>query len=291
MIEFFGYLVGLIVGIILGLLGGGGSLLAIPMFWVFDQPYDLGSAYITILVGATALFGLMPRIRQKEVDWSTVVALGIPVSIGMLLVRLWLIDIVPDIRIGSIEISKKDFVLLIVAGLLLLSFASMIGLIGKNFKTKTNWRAESPASYYLTLTICGLLIGIGPGFSGAGGGVLIVPLLVVFFGIEMKTVVGTTLAIVSMKSFVGFFGGDLIKQGAEIDVTFLLLMLAIMVVGVLLGSAISRRIEADKLKRGFGWFLLGLAIFIIFNAFLGDKKEAPNSADEKRAVSMAISNP
>ncbi|MDG1872811.1 MAG: TSUP family transporter [Mariniblastus sp.] len=263
MIDFLGYLVGLIVGVVLGLLGGGGSLLAVPMLLIFDKSAVTGSAYVTILVGVSALFALMPRIRMKLVDWPTVLALGIPVSISTLLTRVWLIHAIPDM-IPVIGISKKSFVLLVIAVLLLLSWATMVGLIGKNIKSKANLKYENPLAYYLTLTFCGLLMGVGPALAGAGGGVLIVPLLVIFFGLPIKTVVGTTLAIVVCKSFFGFCG-DLIKLGLVLEYQFLFGFGAVMILGVLIGTVISNKVDGEKLKTLFGWFLLCMAIFITAN--------------------------
>jgi uncharacterized membrane protein YfcA len=260
-----GYLIGLLVGIIMGLLGGGGSLLLPALMYFLHFELNFATAYTTILVGITALFGAMPRIRQKLIDGPTFLALGIPVSVGMLIVRVWLYEAIPDtlFSLGPLIVTKTMFVLTLFSSLLLLSFASLIGLIGKNFKPKENLRQERPVTYYATLTVCGLLIGILPGFTGAGGGVLIVPLLVILIGLPMQTVVGTSLSIVAMKSFVGFFGGDAIRLGAEVDYRFLAMYSVLMIVGVLIGSQMSRKVDGEKLKKIFAWFLLALAIYII----------------------------
>lgn len=278
MINFIGYFVGLIVGVILGLLGSGGSLLVVPFLFIFNIPLNVATAYITILVGMTALASLIPRIKEKLVDWPTVAALGIPVSVGMLLVRLWLNPWMPDklFAIGEMVITKRTFVLMIIATLLLLSFATMIGLIGKNIKSKKDLKRDNPKAYYLMLTFWGLLIGILPGFAGAGGGVLLVPLLVILFGIEMKTVVGTTLAIVAIKSFIGFVGGDMIQGGSKLDYMFLVGFAVVMFIGALIGTAISKRVDGKKLKTGFAWFLLALAIYILCNEFLLEPHSAVN---------------
>jgi uncharacterized membrane protein YfcA len=271
--TFLGYLVGLIVGIVLGMLGGGGSLLAVAMLYLLNKDENRGTAYITLLVGVTSLFGALPRIRPKLIDWPTVLALGIPVTSGMLLVRLWLFDQVPnEFSLGSLVVSKRMFVLLIVAGLMLLSAATMLGWIGKNIKSRADLKTENPFIYYLSLIVCGFAIGIFPGFSGAGGGVLIVPLLVIFFGLEMKTVVGTSLAIITMKSFVGFFCGDLFRlKGVEIEYGFLLGFAVVMVTGVMIGTRLSQKIHAERLKSMFAWFLFGLAIFIFAYEFYNAK--------------------
>ncbi|MFT7633934.1 MAG: putative membrane protein YfcA [Mariniblastus sp.] len=261
-----GYLVGLIVGLIMGMLGGGGSLLLPAMLYLLHFDLKFATAYTTILVGVTALAGTLTRFQKKDlIDKPTVLALGIPVSLGMLLVRLWLFDVVPDqlFSIGSLVVTKKMFVLTLFAGLLFLSFATLMGWIGKNVKSNAGLRDENPVVYYSTLIVSGLLIGILPGFSGAGGGVLIVPLLVILFGLPMQTVVGTSLAIVAMKSFVGFCGGDAVRLGSQIDYGFLLRFSVLMMIGVVIGSKFSSKIDPHILRIVFAWFIFGLGVFMI----------------------------
>lgn len=272
--ELIGYLVGLLVGVIMGLLGGGGSLLLPVMLFKFHPATQIATAHTTILVGITALFGLIPRWRKKLVDWPSVLALGIPVSLGMLFARFWLIQIIPDTLtyIGSIPITKRMVVLFPFVIVLLLSYATMVGFVGKNFRPRENMRNDSPVFYYSLLVVLGFLIGAVPGIAGAGGGVLIVPLLVIMFGLPIKTVVGTSLAIVTMKSFVGFTG-DIYNLGPAIKYDFLATFSILMIVGALIGSQLSNKVDADKLKKMFAWFILSLAVFItakeIFTAVIG----------------------
>lgn len=276
MIEtILGYLVGMIVGILLGMLGGGGSLLLPAMLYLLHLDLRFATAYTTILVGLTAVFGVLPRLRRNLIDWPTVIALGIPVSVGMLLVRLWLFDAIPErlFAIGSFAVTKKMFVLTIFVCLLFLSSATMSDFFKKNLRPNKRLRTERPVAYYILMIVSGLLIGIIPGFTGAGGGVLIVPLLVILFGLPMQTVVGTSLSVIAMKSFVGFFGGDAIRLGRDIDYGFLLGFSILMIVGVIIGSKWSRRIDAEKLKQIFAWFLLTLAIFIVVHEMFFSPKE------------------
>lgn len=266
-----GYLVGMVVGIVLGMLGGGGSLLLPAMLYLLHLDLKFATAYTTILVGLTSLFGVLPRIRRNVIDVPTVIALGIPVTIGMLLVRLWLFDAIPTelFTLGQWVVTKKMLVLGIFVGLLLLSFASMIGLFDKKLVPRSELRETNPVKYYVLMIGFGLSIGILPGFTGAGGGVLIVPLLVVFFGLPMKTVVGTSLTIIMLKSFVGFFGGDAVRLGREIDYPFLMRFAVLMIVGVMIGTLWARRINAERLRKIFAWFLLALALFIVmYEGFL-----------------------
>ncbi|MDE0935188.1 MAG: sulfite exporter TauE/SafE family protein [Mariniblastus sp.] len=266
MIEtILGYLMGLVVGIVMGMFGGGGSLLLPAMLYLLHYDLKFATAYTTILVGITALVGVVPRIQKKIIDFPTVIALGIPVATGNLIVRLWLFDAVPEelFTIGSLVVSKKIFVLTIFAGLIFLSSATMLGLIGKPVNQNMDSKAKKSIAYYISLFVCGLLIGVIPGFTGAGGGVLIVPLLVIFFGLPMRTVIGTSLSIVAFKSFVGFFGGDMIRLGSEMDYQFLVQFSILMITGVVIGSWWSQRFDGERLKRIFAWFLMALATFIV----------------------------
>lgn len=258
------FLLTVAVGGILGLIGGGGLLLFPINHFVLGQPIQIASAHAACLVAVAGLIGVIPRIRQGDIDWPTVFALGIPVSAGMLLVRLWLINIIPPVLFsqGGFEVTRQQVILVPFSALLFLSFASMRGLVGKNIEPKSEMRAENPARYYFLLIVLGLLIGIVPGFAGAGGGVLIVPTLVVLFGLPMKTVVGTSLAIVTVKSLVGFVGGDIPSISSQIDFRLLGYFSIAMIIGSLIGSRLANRLDGEKLKHYFAWLVLGLAIYI-----------------------------
>ena len=203
--------------------------------------------------------------------------LGIPILIGTLLVRGWLTHLIPDFEVdsagnetniplvlfqfGGLKVNKQMLVLVVFATVLLVSFASMMGWIGQNLKPRPNFRTESPTAYYVLLTSAGFFIGVLSAFIGAGGGVMIVPLLVVVIGSPMRTVVGTTLAIMAGKSTLGF-SGDIFRIGDKIEWGFLAGFAAVMILGVLIGTSVSRRISVKKLRRGFAWLVLAMAIFI-----------------------------
>lgn len=263
------YLIGVFIGLALGMTGGGGSLLLPTFIYLCGFTVQLATGYTLILTGATAAIGVVPRIRKKEVDYATAITLAIPVLIGTLLVRVWLLKMVPEIlfEVGGYQLGKRTFVMMIFASIVLLSWATMIGLIGGNLKSNPNLRSEQPSRYFVILSICGLAIGILTAFIGAGGGVILVPLMVIVMGLEMRTVVGTTLLIVAIKSTIGF-AGDLLTQGAAIDFVFLAQFLTAMGIGVLLGSAVANRISPNALKIGFAWFLLFIALFVIIKESL-----------------------
>ena len=107
----------------------------------------------------------------------------------------------------------------------------------------------------------GVLIGCVAGFVGAGGGFLIIPALIFFAKMPMKVAVGTSLFIVATQSLIGFIGD--IRPDQTIDWKFLLLFSGCSIVGIFIGSYLSKVIAAEKLKKGFGWLVLAMAIYII----------------------------
>lgn len=273
-----GYLIGFLVGVVMGLIGGGGSLLLPTLVYLLEKESTLATAYTLVLVGVTALVGVLPRIRDGLIDFPTAITLGVPILIGTLIVRAWLTHLIPDFQfdaagnetelpfvlfqLGGYDVTKRMLILVVFAIVLLFSFASMIGWIGNNMEPRPEYKTENPRGYYTTLIGAGLFIGILSAFIGAGGGVMIVPLLVIVMGLPMKTVVGTSLAIMAGKSTIGFIG-DVYKIGDKIEWSFLTGFAGIMIAGIIVGSYCSRFVSGQKLKIGFAWFILALSIFIL----------------------------
>ena len=280
-VEIIGYLIGFFIGVVMGLIGGGGALLLPTLIYLFGTESTLATAYTLVLVGVTALIGVLPRIKSKKVDFPTAITLGIPILLGTLLVRGWLTHQIADFELDAngepvpyvlfkllgFEFTKRKLILLVFATVVVASFASMIGLIGRNMKARPNLRQESPRFYYSMLIGAGLLIGVLSAFIGAGGGVMIVPLLVIVMGLPMKTVVGTSLAIMAGKSILGF-GGDVLMIGEKIQWSFLGVFAFVMIAGILLGTYCSKFVPNAKLKTGFAWFILAMAIFIFFKELM-----------------------
>ena len=276
----FGYSIGFFIGVVMGLIGGGGSLLLPTFVYLFAKDSTLATVYTLVLVGVTALIGVLPRIKRNKVDFPTAITLGIPILLGTLLVRGWLTHEIPDFVVGAngqdteipyvlfkligFEVTKRKLLLLVFAAVLLASFASMIGLIGRDMKAQPNLREENPKFYYSMLIGAGLFIGVLSAFIGAGGGVMIVPLLVIVMGLPMKTVVGTSLAIMAGKSILGFLG-DVWKIGDRIEWDFLAGFAVVMIVGIMAGTYLTKYVPSEKLKTAFAWFILAMAIFIFWN--------------------------
>ncbi|WNJ19334.1 sulfite exporter TauE/SafE family protein [Pontibacter sp. G13] len=263
-VDIFGFGLAMMVGIVMGLLGSGGSLVVPLMVYVFEKDIKIATAYALFMVGVTALSGVVSKIRRQEVDFSTAAIFAIPVIVGTLIARMVLITSIPEIwfTIDGVTVGRQAGIFFLYAIMLLLSFASMMGFIGKNYTPNPHFRTEQPFRFYLTIGIVGLFIGILSGLVGAGGGVLAVPVLVIMMGLEMKMAVGTSLAIMAIKSLLGFLG-DVFISGSAIEWNFLLIITGMMVVGIFFGSGISNHISGVRLRKSFAWFILFMVVYIL----------------------------
>lgn len=258
--EILGYGLAVIVGISLGLIGSGGSILTVPILvYVMGVNPVLATAYSLFIVGSTALVGGVQSAIQKRVDFKTVLIFGIPSIAAVYATRMWLIPFIPKelFSIGSFVVTKPIALMLLFAVVMILASVSMIRP-GKKADPDEN----APMSYnYPMILLEGVVVGILTGLVGAGGGFLIIPALVLLARMPMKLAVGTSLFIIAAKSLIGFIG-DL--QGNEvIDWTLLGIFTAFAVAGIFIGILLSKKIPGQKLKKGFGWFVLVMGIYII----------------------------
>jgi uncharacterized protein len=263
MTLFFGYICALIMGITLGLIGGGGSILTVPiLIYLFQIDTVLATGYSLFIVGLTSLVGSFSHIRQKNVDFTTAFVFGVPSIISVFVTRYYLMPMIPKeiMTIGQFILTKDIFLLIIFALLMIVASYSMIRIC-KNCPEEED-ETPQPIEYnYVKILLEGLVVGIVTGLVGAGGGFLIIPALVLFAKLPMKKAVGTSLVIIAMKSLIGFLG-DLNKTEA-VDWHFLGVFSMVAIVGILLGSYFSRFISNKKLKPAFGYFVLIMGFYIL----------------------------
>ena len=258
--ELFGYVAAVFIGLILGLIGGGGSILTVPVLvYVFHINPTLGTGYSLFIVGSTSLIGVFSKMKQKEVDVKTALVFGLPSMIAVFLTRKWILPTIPDLIYSSEHlILTKSNAMLVLFSILML-FAAFKMLIGQTTAQEQEQRAFQWNSYPLMLQ--GLIVGLLTGFVGVGGGFLIVPALVMFSKLPMKLAIGTSLLIISVNSLVGFTG-DVWSQGGKMDWSFLSLITLLSILGILIGGQLSKRMETKILRKGFAWFVLLMSIFI-----------------------------
>lgn len=262
MMEIIGYIGAIVMGLTLGLIGGGGSILTVPILvYLFSVDAVLATAYSLFIVGFTSLIGSFSHMKLGNVHWRTAIVFGVPSIISVFLTRLYLVPAIPNpiIQMGSFEVSKSMGLLLLFAVIMLLASYSMIKKPKKK-DVKENDSSAVAFNYPLIL-LEGAVVGMVTGLVGAGGGFLIIPALVLLAKLPMKQAVGTSLIIIAAKSLIGFMG-DL--NGSEvIDWSFLGLFSGLAVVGIIVGSLLSKKIPGEKLKPAFGWFVLVMGVYII----------------------------
>lgn len=256
--EVFGYLASLVIGLSLGLIGGGGSILTVPVLvYLFHIDPIMATAYSLFIVGITALIGVIPKYRLGEVHLKTAVIFGLPAIAAVYLTRSVILPNIPTTiwNFNSFQLSKSLFLMLLFAVLMVFASFSMIR------KSAVQTVSHSVQKFnYAIILLEGLVVGVLTGLVGAGGGFLIIPALVVLSKLPMKQAVGTSLLIIAAKSLIGFTG-DL--GNLRIDWIFLFSITLLAALGISLGTWLSKRIEAEKLKTAFGWFILVMGIYII----------------------------
>ena len=256
MYEVIGYAASFCVGLILGLIGGGGSILAVPiLIYLFSLEVIDATAYSLFIVGTTSLIGSILRHRNHYVNFEVGLLFGIPALLSKLWVRGWGMHLIPEILIetDAILITRRYFILSLFSGLVILAAISMI------VKRPILERDLIPPKPYWIIFL-GVIIGLVTGIVGIGGGFLIVPTLYCIAKLPFKSAVGTALFIIAISSLIGFIG-DAIQ--IEINWAFLFVLTGIAVLGIITGNFYSKLLSSLQLRRIFAWVILLMGIFIL----------------------------
>ena len=255
-----GYLAAICVGLILGMLGAGGAILSVPILvYLFGVNPVSATGYSLFIVGSTTLIGSLSYIRKGLVNFKTSLVFAVPSLISMFVTRKYIIPAVPDdlFTLGGLTMTKDLGVMILFAVFMVGSSYSMIrgGVKEEHDKEKVHLKD------LVLIGVYGFAIGFVTGLVGAGGGFLIVPALVLFAKMPVKSAIGTSLLIITINSLSGF-AGDLLGN-YDIDWTLLLTFLAFAIAGILTGSYLTKFISAKRLKMSFGWFVLVMGVYIL----------------------------
>ncbi len=254
--EIIGYILSIFIGISLGLIGGGGSILTVPVFvYLFHLEPTLATSYSLFIVGLTSLTGTAYQYSKGYVNIRAALSFGLTSVVTVFLVRKYVLPQIPDVLLQSstFVVTKSTTIMVFFSVLMLAASVSMI--LGHREKELVRHQTSM-----IKLFGYGVGIGLVTGLLGAGGGFLIIPALVLLIGIPIKEAIGTSLFIITINSLVGFLG-DI--GHVYIDWVFLFKILAITIFGVIIGSIIGRRIPGERLRSGFGWFVLTMGIYIL----------------------------
>jgi uncharacterized protein len=327
-----GFLSAILIGFTLGLIGGGGSILTVPVLvYLFGIDPVLATGYSLFVVGISSAVGTLNYMKAGLLNYRAAFIFAVPSLVTVYATRKFLMPIIPDriLSFGSFDISPNILFLMVIAitlvvalfiflkkvintdfrfkkviwlaipaiamayimrqfvipalpenifeigGFLLtksaaimiffslIMFASAFSMIRNKKGSVENKIPDDPGQIsfnYPLIVVEGAIVGTITGIVGAGGGFLIIPALVLLAKLPMKLAVGTSLLIIASKSLIGFMG-DISNQ--QIEWPFLLGFTGLAVVGIFVGTYTSRFLEGEKLKRGFGWFVLIMALYIM----------------------------
>lgn len=254
-----GFAAAILIGVSLGLIGGGGSILTVPVLvYILGVDPVLATAYSLFVVGSTSLVGAGTYMKKGLVNYKTAIVFAIPSFIAVFLTRKFLVPALPDplFTVGEAIVTKNIGIMVFFALIMLAASFSMI----QNKKCVDCDENEPIKFNFPMIALEGSVVGVITGIVGAGGGFLIIPALVILARLPMKMAVGTSLLIIAAKSLIGFLG-DVSTQ--TIDWEMLLIFTGLSIVGIFIGSALSKKINEKVLKTGFGWFVLIMGVYII----------------------------
>ncbi|MDZ4716499.1 MAG: sulfite exporter TauE/SafE family protein [Cytophagales bacterium] len=254
--EYLGYAASVFIGLVLGILGGGGSILSIPILvYLFAIEPVRATAYSLFVVGITSVAGSVPKYREGLVSIRTGFLFGIPSVLTIFSTRKWIVPAIPDVvlQAGDFIVTKRLLLLGLFAVLMVLAAIPMI-------RSKQGQQEQSGQVRIGMVILQGSFIGFLTGLVGAGGGFLIIPALVFFTGLSFKKAAGTSLFIIAMNSMMGFLG-DVLNY--PMDWVFLIKISALAVFGIFVGTRISTHLDGLLLRKVFGWLVLLMGIYIL----------------------------
>lgn len=255
--EYVGYFTSVLIGVSLGLVGGGGSILTVPVLvYIFGMDAAAATIYSLFIVGITSAVGSVNYFKKGLINIKTALVFGIPSIVGVFITRIFIVPAIPDpvCTIGTYSVTKHVLLMLLFA---LLMIAASYSMIRK--ATVPDTKDDNHLNYPFII-LQGFAVGIITGLVGAGGGFMIIPALIFMLRLPMKEAIGTSLFIITTNSLLGFFSS---ASHITIRWPFLLLITLFAIAGIFIGIRLSKNIDGAKLKPAFGWFVLAMGVYII----------------------------
>lgn len=254
-----GFVLAMGMGMVLGLLGGGGSILTVPILvYLFKVPAALATGYSLFVVGVTSAIAAFRYRRQ--LNWRVGALFAVPSTIGVILSRRYVLQPMPDqLSLGTMVVSKDDLIMIIFGVLVVL--ISLFMLKAKEEDHVAELKKQTLTSMVL-ITMEGFAVGGITGFVGAGGGFMIVPALTLLVGISMREAIATSLLIISIKSLIGFLGD--IQLSIAMDGWFLMGFTMVTIIGSVIGVQLNQKVSITWLRKAFAYlvFIVGINILI-----------------------------
>lgn len=258
--EILGYILALLIGVSLGLIGSGGSILSIPILvYCFGVTPEVATTHSLFIVGLTAIAASYKHYRLGNLKMKIAIVFSIPSIIVLLLTRKYILPSIPEILISTPQFTLSKHLLMMVLFSLLM-VASAVFMIRSEDQSSGD---GSPSTLKLILIAIG--VGLVTGLLGAGGGFLIVPALLLYARLDVKYAIATSLTIITINCLIGFIG-DLINE-VQFNKMLLLKVSVMAIAGMLAGIKLSKKLDGQKLKPLFGWFVLLMGIFILAKEF------------------------
>jgi len=254
---FIGLLLAILVGLTLGMIGSGGSILTVPILvYIFGVSPILATTYSLLIVGTTSLVGATRGIRNRTVDYNKILYFGLPSMITVFVVRSFILPLMPADFVIFGYTFHQDTVLMVLFAFIM--FLSSIPMIRAN-RLEGDVKVKREPVFYIVLQ--GIAVGFITGVVGAGGGFLIIPVLINSFGLTIKRAVSTSLVLITINSAIGLLG-DIDKFHA-FDWRLISAYIALSIIGLFIGFRVSSKIGNTVLKRSFGIGILILSITIL----------------------------
>ena len=252
-----GLFISLLIGVILGLVGGGGSILTVPLVhYIFGESMLMATTYSLFVVAVSASFGSIQRIRDKEVDFRKAFMFVVPSMITALIIRLFIMPEIPvDFEFLGYNIHRASIITILL--IIVMLYTGIRTLVNKKTIEVDSVTASK-------IILFGVLTGLLSGFIGAGGGFIIVPILL-GMGLDMKRAVATSMFIIAIQSCIALIGDFFNQEIIDIGINWplLLAITAVTIIGVLLGNIFQKKVSTLWLKKAFSFLLIAVALALL----------------------------